>query len=114
MLRPLFAQVCVDRLNAKFPDSPRVKPLQGMLLEMEGHIELARLFYEKELLADEGNTVRSCLVFSQTADMVYLGATQAFDLAAFTLRRVELTAHACSQHVYVCTAEAQYIQAEGY
>ena len=59
------AQVCIDRLAKRFPDSPRVKPLQGMGLEAEGHFDAARLFYEKELLDDENNMV-SASVYTGT------------------------------------------------
>jgi tetratricopeptide (TPR) repeat protein len=52
-----LANVCVERLQARFPDSPRVKPLVGMLLEMRGRYDLAKAFYEKELAEDANNIV---------------------------------------------------------
>lgn len=53
-----LASVCVKRLDDKFPNSPRVKPLVGMLLESRGELALARDYYRQELAEDENNIVR--------------------------------------------------------
>lgn len=56
-----LAAVCVKRLDDQFPDSPRVKPLVGMLLEVRGEVGMAKQYYEHELSQDETNTVSAVL-----------------------------------------------------
>lgn len=78
-----LANVCIDRLNKRFPDSPRVKPLQGMYLEAEGHFDLARMFYEKYLSEDENNVVSpSHLCTQTTAHVVSIGTEETIDCSA--------------------------------
>lgn len=48
-------QICVDRLHDRFPGSPRVQRLQGMLLEGEDKLDEAHKLYEKMLTEDETN-----------------------------------------------------------
>lgn len=54
-------QICVQRLEEKFPNSPRVDALYGLLQELESP-EKAREFYEGKLQEDENNIVRRSLV----------------------------------------------------
>ena len=54
-----LAHICADRLTKRFPGSPRVAPLPGMLLEAEGRWDVARQYYEKELVLDPTNIVCS-------------------------------------------------------
>ena len=51
------SQLCVARLNTRFPDSPRVASLQGMLIESAGELGKALTFYEGILAKDETNLV---------------------------------------------------------
>jgi hypothetical protein len=51
------SQLCVARLNTRFPDSPRVSSLQGMLIEASGELGKALTFYEGILAKDETNLV---------------------------------------------------------
>ncbi|KAG0142429.1 hypothetical protein CROQUDRAFT_662506 [Cronartium quercuum f. sp. fusiforme G11] len=44
-----LARKAIERLEQKFPSSPRVMPLHGMLLEAKGELKLAKEFYEAEL-----------------------------------------------------------------
>lgn len=53
------SQLCVARLNTRFPDSPRVASLQGMLIESAGELGKALTFYEGILAKDETNLVRA-------------------------------------------------------
>jgi len=48
----------VQRLEEKFPNSPRVDALYGLLLEVESK-DKAREFYTKRLADDENNVVRA-------------------------------------------------------
>jgi len=58
-----LAKVCRDRLEEKFPGSPRVQALVGMIHEGEGRLALAKAFYEKVLAEDENNVaVRKRLI----------------------------------------------------
>lgn len=50
-----LAELCVSRLNTRFPESPRVASLQGMLLEAKGESQLALKFYQGILAKDETN-----------------------------------------------------------
>ncbi|UZJ54702.1 hypothetical protein CBS101457_004022 [Exobasidium rhododendri] len=52
-----LAELCVARLNTRFPDSPRVASLQGMLLESSGELSKALTFYEAILQKDETNLI---------------------------------------------------------
>lgn len=59
----MLAQICIERLEKKFPNSPRVDALRGLLLEAEAPSK-AREFYEQCLQADENNVVRRGLGLS--------------------------------------------------
>lgn len=43
------SQMCITRLEKRFPGSPRVAPLHGMFLEARGDFAAAKELYEKEL-----------------------------------------------------------------
>jgi len=82
-----IVQVCINRLDNQFPDSPRVKPLHGLLLEAEGHYEVARLFYVKELKEDENNIVSirptdTCSASPAGLKSLCTGTTQTPDILA--------------------------------
>ncbi|KAI0046782.1 TPR-like protein [Auriscalpium vulgare] len=49
------AETCYGELTTKFPGSPRVECLKGILIEVKGTDEDALAFYEKLLAADESN-----------------------------------------------------------
>ncbi|KAK9898705.1 hypothetical protein P389DRAFT_167255, partial [Cystobasidium minutum MCA 4210] len=51
-----LAQICIERLEDKFPKSPRVDALQGLLLEKES-LTKAKEFYEGRLSEDENNVL---------------------------------------------------------
>lgn len=51
----ILPQLCVSRLNTRFPDSPRVTSLQGMLIESSGELGKALTFYKGILAKDETN-----------------------------------------------------------
>jgi Flp pilus assembly protein TadD len=53
-----LASVCIDRLAKRFPGSPRVTVLKGMLLEGSGKLDDARELYEKALAEDDSSVVR--------------------------------------------------------
>ncbi|GAA99348.1 uncharacterized protein L969DRAFT_93809 [Mixia osmundae IAM 14324] len=58
-----LASSCIARLEKKFPDSPRVAPLHGMLLEAKGEVMPALEYYEAQLAKTETNTaVRKRLI----------------------------------------------------
>lgn len=57
-------QICIERLEEKFPKSPRVDALQGLLLEKESALK-AKTFYESRLKDDENNVVRSLYLFNK-------------------------------------------------
>ncbi|EGG02020.1 uncharacterized protein MELLADRAFT_110369 [Melampsora larici-populina 98AG31] len=66
-----FVSKSIDRLEKKFPGSPRCLVLHGILLESNGEIELAKEFYELELnkpidtkSTSKGNTGETDLSFS--------------------------------------------------
>ncbi|CEH18826.1 Uncharacterized conserved protein [Ceraceosorus bombacis] len=46
------AELCVSRLNTRFPESSRVASLQGMLLEARGEASKALDFYQSQLAKD--------------------------------------------------------------
>ncbi|KAH9968059.1 TPR-like protein [Russula dissimulans] len=50
------AEECLIHLSAKFPESPRVQCLEGILKEKNGTPEAALLFYQQLLDADATNT----------------------------------------------------------
>ncbi|KAM0746325.1 hypothetical protein T439DRAFT_384076 [Meredithblackwellia eburnea MCA 4105] len=54
--RLALAEVCAERLSSRFPGSPRVAVLLGMILEGKGLVEDAKLYYEGILLKNETDT----------------------------------------------------------
>ncbi|WVW80838.1 hypothetical protein I302_102827 [Kwoniella bestiolae CBS 10118] len=50
-----LSQEQIKLLHSKFPSSPRVKILDGLLLESQGRVEDAKRLYENLLLVDETN-----------------------------------------------------------
>lgn len=54
---PPSCQLCVSRLHTRFPDSPRVASLQGMLLEARGELGQALSLYDAVLAKDESSLV---------------------------------------------------------
>lgn len=50
-------QDCILRLSQRFPDSPRIRVLEGMLLEVLGKENEAKAHYEKMLKTDETSIV---------------------------------------------------------
>ncbi|CED84682.1 Uncharacterized conserved protein [Phaffia rhodozyma] len=46
---------CINKLSKKFPNSPRVEVLMGMLLEANGKEDEAKTFYERLLVKDSTN-----------------------------------------------------------
>lgn len=50
-------QVCAQRLATRFPESPRVALLHGMILEGKGDLVVAQRFYEARLGKDQTDVV---------------------------------------------------------
>ncbi|KAG9290930.1 hypothetical protein G9A89_011080 [Geosiphon pyriformis] len=50
-----LAKTCLEKLETRFPGSPRVKILQGMELEAEGKLDIAIELYKNILEEDETN-----------------------------------------------------------
>lgn len=52
-----WLQLCIARLDVRFPNSPRATALQGMLLEAQGDYEKAYQLYDMLLSKDDSNQV---------------------------------------------------------
>jgi hypothetical protein len=55
-------QLCINRLKAKFPSSQRVRKLEAMLHEAEGHFDAALAIYSEMLEDNPVDQVRHCTV----------------------------------------------------
>lgn len=64
----LQTQICIQRLEEKFPKSPRVDALQGLLLERESPLK-AKEFYQSRLAEDENNVVRILLLILSSSSI---------------------------------------------
>lgn len=59
-----IVQLCIGRLKAKFPKSQRVRKLEGMFQESEGHLDVAREMYEEFLEEEPLDQVRMCMILA--------------------------------------------------
>ena len=57
LLKPMYAQIQIDVLDRRFPKSPRLTILRGMLDEVKGDIEKATRIYGGLIQNDETNVV---------------------------------------------------------
>jgi hypothetical protein len=66
-------QLCINRLKAKFPSSQRVRKLEAMLHEAEGHFDAALAIYTEMLEDNPVDQVRRCTVLYGTVLSVVAG-----------------------------------------
>ncbi|CAG8437144.1 10659_t:CDS:2 [Ambispora gerdemannii] len=62
-----LAKICLDNLEKRFANSPRVKILEGMKLEAEGKLDDASTIYKNILEADESNVAQGFLALDRAA-----------------------------------------------
>jgi len=67
-----LADDCINRLDEKFPESPRVDCLRGIRIESTGRLKEALDYYEEALEVDEGNAAfwkRKIAVYRQMGEV---------------------------------------------
>lgn len=57
LIQRMFSKTCMERLEKRFPKSPRVKILQGMKLEAADRLDEALELYDEILKNDDSNIV---------------------------------------------------------